>query len=133
MSVKDGLLADYDHEIASTRRLLERLPDERLIWSPHPKSMSLGGLANHLSNIPTWSRLILHASSFDLDDAPPPRAQLTTRGAIPNFFDTSTVRARVDMDRSEAEYGALRCLERGGVELFAIPARPPSAASCCTT
>ena len=115
------MLADYDHEIASTRRLLDRLPDERLTWSPHPKSMSLAGLATHLSNIPNWSGPSLKSPSFDLDDAPPPLAPLATRAAILVFFDTSTARARLDMDRSDAEYAALWCLKRGGSEMFAMP------------
>ena len=54
MALKDGLLAEYDHEIATTRKLLERLPDDKLSWKPHEKSMSLGGLATHLGNIPHW-------------------------------------------------------------------------------
>ena len=64
--IKDGLLAEFDHEVATTRRLLDRLPDdlERLAWKPHGKSMSLGGLATHISNLPVWGATILNASSF---------------------------------------------------------------------
>ena len=50
MAIKDGLLAEFDHEMGTTRRLLDRLPDEKLSWKPHEKSMSLGGLATHLSS-----------------------------------------------------------------------------------
>src|SRR5437764_8405950 len=71
MAIKDGLLADYDHEMGTTRKLLERVPDDRLAWKPHPKSMSLGGLATHLSNIPHWGGTILNEPSFDLAAAPP--------------------------------------------------------------
>ena len=49
MAIKDALLADYDHEMGTTRRLLERLPDDKLSWKPHAKSMSLGELAMHVS------------------------------------------------------------------------------------
>src|SRR5260221_5802873 len=55
MALKDGLLAEFDHEIATTRKLLERLPDDKLSWRPHAKSMSLGGLGTHLGNIPQWA------------------------------------------------------------------------------
>src|SRR2546422_11235140 len=71
MAIKDGLLADYDHEMGTTRKLLERLPDDRLAWKPHPKSMSLGGVATHLSNIPHWGGKILNEAAFDLAAAPP--------------------------------------------------------------
>jgi uncharacterized damage-inducible protein DinB len=121
MSLKDTLLADYDHEMASTRRLLDRLIDDRLTWSPHPTSMSLAGLATHLSNIPTWSGPILASSSFDLSEVPPPLSPLTSRSAILTFFDRATATARLDMDRSDAEYAAFWSLKRGGVELFTMP------------
>src|SRR4051794_6760637 len=52
MGLKDTLLAEFDHEMGTTRRVLERLPDARFDWKPHDKSMSLGGLATHLSNLP---------------------------------------------------------------------------------
>src|SRR3954466_9620593 len=69
--IKDALLAEFDHETATTRRLLERIPDERLTWKPHEKSMSLGGIATHLANIPNWGTTILDDPSFDLASAPP--------------------------------------------------------------
>ena len=43
--MKDALLAEYDHEMATTRRLLERVPESALGWKPHDKSMTLGQLA----------------------------------------------------------------------------------------
>ena len=46
MAIKDGLLADYDHEMGTTRKLLERLPEDKLAWKPHDKSMALGRLAD---------------------------------------------------------------------------------------
>ena len=71
MAIKDGILAEFDHEMATTRKLLERLPDDKLAWRPHAKSMSLGGLATHLGNLPNWGGTILNELGFDLADAPP--------------------------------------------------------------
>src|SRR5437773_7851623 len=53
MALKDGLLAEFDHEMGTTRKLLDRVPGDnadRLAWKPHPKSMSLGGICTHLAN-----------------------------------------------------------------------------------
>src|SRR5205823_6197437 len=86
MAIKDGLLADYDHEMGTTRKLLERVPDDRLAWKPHPKSMSLGGLATHLSNIPHWGGTILNEPSFDLAAAPPNLQEKTSRADILESF-----------------------------------------------
>ena len=45
MSIAEGLLPEFDQEMATTRRLLERVPSEQGQWRPHPKSFPLGHLA----------------------------------------------------------------------------------------
>jgi uncharacterized damage-inducible protein DinB len=121
MAIRDALLADYDHEMGSTRRLLERLPDDRLAWKPHDKSMSLGGLATHLSQIPEWAATILNDASFDLDNRPAVAAEQTSRAGILGAFDEARARTRALMDRTDGEYNSLWTLKRGGQQLFSVP------------
>jgi uncharacterized damage-inducible protein DinB len=52
MALRDALLPEFDHEMANTRKTLERVPDDKFDWKPHLKSMAMGGLATHLSNLP---------------------------------------------------------------------------------
>jgi hypothetical protein len=47
MPISQMLLPEFDHEIASTRKTLERVPEDKFAWKPHEKSTSLGGLATH--------------------------------------------------------------------------------------
>jgi uncharacterized damage-inducible protein DinB len=121
MAIKDALLADYDHEMGTTRRLLERLPDDRLSWKPHAKSMSLGGLATHLSHIPHWGGTILNDASFDLAAAPPPIAEKSSRAEILDAFDATCRQTRAWMDKTDAEYQSLWTLKRGGQQMFSVP------------
>jgi uncharacterized damage-inducible protein DinB len=121
MAIKDGLLADFDHEMGTTRRLLERVPDERLSWKPHAKSMSLGGLATHLSYIPHWGETILADAAFDLAAAPPTPAEKASRAEILEAFDQTCRRTRAMMDRTDAEYQALWTLKRSGHQVFSMP------------
>jgi len=69
--------------MGTTRKLLDRLPDGKFSWKPHEKSMSLGGLATHLANIPYWGDVILNHSSIDLSTMPPnlERENLSSLGA----------------------------------------------------
>ena len=120
MAIKDALLAEYDHEVATTRKLLERLPDERLAWKPHPKSMSLGGLGTHLANLPTWAGNILNEPFFDLAGMTI-ATEKTSRDDILETFDENTKRAREMMDKTDAEYVARWSLRRGGQEMFNLP------------
>ena len=110
MAIKDALLADYDHEMGTTRRLLERLPDDKLTWKPHDKSMSLGGLATHLND-----------PFFDLAEAPPDGAEQSSRAAILESFDESRARTRAWMDKTDGEYNSLWTLRRGGQQMFTVP------------
>jgi len=50
--IVDALLPEFDHEMTTTRKLLERVPDDKLGWKPHDKSMSLGQLALHVAMVP---------------------------------------------------------------------------------
>ena len=66
MSLAASLLPEFDHEMASTRKALERVPAERIAWQPHGKSMSLGKLATHLAELPGFLPPILCDDELDL-------------------------------------------------------------------
>jgi uncharacterized damage-inducible protein DinB len=121
MAIKDALLADYDHEMGTTRRLLERLPEDKLAWKPHDRSMSLGALATHLGRIPEWAGTILNDPFFDLADAPADAGEHTSREAILAAFDATRARTRAWMDKTDGEYNSLWTLKRGGQQLFSVP------------
>ena len=121
MAIKDGLLADFDHEMGTTRKLLERLPEDKLAWKPHAKSMTMGGLATHLSNIPRWAGTILNEASFDLAAAPPHLQEKTSLADILESFDRTRAQTRSWMDKTDAEYVSPWALKRGGQEMFTVP------------
>ena len=119
--MKDTLLAEFDHEMGTTRKLLERIPEAQLTWKPHEKSMSLGGLATHLANLPNWGATILDESSFDLASAPPNVTERGSRAEILEAFDKATNDTRAKMDKTDAEYSGPWALKRGGQEMFSMP------------
>lgn len=121
MALKDTLLAEFDHEMGTTRRLLERIPDEKLDWKPHEKSMSLGALATHLCNLPNWGSTILNDLSYDLAAGPPYLSPAASRMEVLGQFDASTSRTRTALDKTDAELGAQWKLKRGDQELFSLP------------
>ena len=65
MSIAQLLLDELDREIEASRTLLERLPEGKWGWRPHEKSMTLGRLATHVAEIPSWSNSILMADEID--------------------------------------------------------------------
>jgi uncharacterized damage-inducible protein DinB len=69
MALVDALLPEFDHEMATTRKLLERIPDDKLAWKPHPKSFALGHLAQLVSDMPGWLTRIARGVDIDLASA----------------------------------------------------------------
>lgn len=107
--------------MGTTRRLLERLPDDKLSWKPHGKSMSLAALATHLSHIPHWGEIILTSAAFDLADAPPTPDDAASRADVIAAFDATSKKTRALMDQTDAEYQSLWTLKRGGYQVFSVP------------
>lgn len=68
MGLAESMLPEFDHEMANTRKTLERIPEEKLDWKPHEKSATMRGLATHLANLATWA---VHTIERDELDAAP--------------------------------------------------------------
>lgn len=122
MGIRETLLTEFDHELATTRRLLERLPEAEgaLAWKPHAKSMSFGGLGTHLANLPTWAALIMDQSFYDLAGERHVEEKHTRAGVLAHF-DESAKAARKAIDKSDAEFAAMWTLKRAGQEVFSMP------------
>ena len=121
MSLVDSLLPEFDHEISTTRKLLERVPEDRLDWRPHPKSTPLGQLAQHVATIPTWGVMTINQAELDIggDFRLEPVA---TRAALLEMFDANARAARAALvGKSDAELMAPWTLKRSGQTIFSMP------------
>jgi uncharacterized damage-inducible protein DinB len=92
-TISQSMLPEFDHEMAHTRKSLERIPDDKLSFKPHAKSTSLGGLATHLASINHWTEAIIGLDTFDVSSAPP-NTELKSRDEILAAFDKNTTTAR---------------------------------------
>jgi uncharacterized damage-inducible protein DinB len=97
MSLKELALADFDREMETTRRFLERVPNDRLSWQPHEKSMTLGRLAMHLAELPKGSLAVLNEDGFEFappGGPPPARREATSSAEAVEVLDTNVGLAR---------------------------------------
>ena len=125
MSISESILPEFDHETATTRTLLERVPEDKAAWKPHAKSMSLGELAMHVSNIPGWTPVTLKETQFDTN---PPGGQPYTP---PKFESTAKMLAAYDeavnasramlAAATDAELMVAWTLKMGGKTVFNMP------------
>ena len=124
MAIKDALLPEFDHEMGTTRRLLDRAPEARFAWKPHEKSMALGHLATHLANLLSWTGHIVSTSVLDMatipEDARP--KPVASRAELLAMFDRNVAAARAAIaGASDAELFAPWTLRQGDQEIFTLP------------
>ena len=105
MGLGPSMLPEYDHEMAGTRTTLERVPEEKLAWRPHAKSMTLGALASHVANVPSWTVPTIEQSSLDLAPGGVPMRQeeMTSRAALLEHFDRHVAAGRAALAAASDE------------------------------
>ena len=85
MTIAEVLLLDYDAEIQNTRRILERIPEDKPDWKPHDKSMPMGRLAVHVARLPMFGSTILTTDELDMATPSSPRWYLSrAKNSSPN-------------------------------------------------
>lgn len=99
--VKQLIVGDIMNELASTRRVLERLPEEHMSWKPHAKSMTLSGLATHLINLLNWQVAIFLYPEFDLSTVPLRREALERREDLLEEFDGNVAKLEKLLDECD--------------------------------
>ena len=90
MKIADVLLAEYDHEIANTRRLLALVPADKGDWKPHDKSMTLGKLAEHVARLPEFGSVVMSTNDLDITTVKFPEWNFTGADALISVLDESS-------------------------------------------
>ena len=125
MPIAESILPEIDHEMATTRTLLERVPEEKADWKPHARSMSLGQLAMHITNLPYWASVTLEQTEFDTD--PPDGRRITpppfeSSAQLLRTYDDNVKAARARLAHaSDGEFMVQWTLKVGGRSLFSMP------------
>ena len=123
MSLKERMLAELEQEMATTRRVLERVPEKRAAWQPHPKSKTLGELAVHLARVPGWIASVAGLASFDM--APPggrpPDPGFESTARLLQTFDQNVAAARSALaGTGDGDLDTPWTMQRGGKDMLRI-------------
>lgn len=125
MPLNQAFLPEYDHEMATTRKFLERVPEDKFDWAPHPKSMKLGDLASHLTHMPGW--LVSTLGQEVMDIAPDgkmmelPKAR--NRQELLAMFDKNVAAGRAALAGASDDSAWMKtwALKATGKTLFSMP------------
>lgn len=123
MSIAASVLPEFDQEMATTRTMLERVPETRAEWTPHPKSWTLGELASHIGNLPRLGLIAMEADELDIS--------ATGSGNTPRFdstaillrtFDENVRRARSAIESaSDSDMMEPWTLRKAGKTIWTLP------------
>lgn len=125
MSIAQGLVPEFEQEMATTRRLLERLPEDKFGWKPHEKSFSLAQLASHIAEMLMWGSTTMKETAFDMQ--PPggepyqPFVAASTAELLEKFDAGVAENKGLIAGASDADYMTSWSLLSGGNTLFSMP------------
>lgn len=129
MSAK-SYAAALDHVVAGSKALLEAVPDDRMDWRPHERSWTLGQLASHVANIPSWTQATMSMSRFDIagggedgdGEGAPAQPVYHSSADLVEALETNAAAARALVENaSDEEFASPWTMLVGGEERFTMP------------
>lgn len=111
-TIIDLFAKELEQEAIITRKMLERIPDDKLGWQPHEKSMTIKRLATHIAELPTWIGMTLTTDELDFSDNPYTPVDVNTTAELLAYFEKCLEGGRADIalgkDEQLSEPWALR-------------------------
>jgi uncharacterized damage-inducible protein DinB len=98
VKLSESLRNEFEHEAQTTRRHLERLPDAKWDWRPHPKSFTAGDLASHLVSCLDWVESVFTQDELEVDPASYRPFQAGSAAELLKGFDDRVARGRKILD-----------------------------------
>ena len=122
MTISEMLLPEFDQEMTNTRALLECVPDDKFAWKPHEKSMTMGRLASHVAEMPTWAVYTISQDKLELTPDMKPFNASTKKELIePRSARISHLRARLSLAQAMRIWARPRSLIYGGKPVMTMP------------
>lgn len=116
------MLLEFQRESATTRRVLDRVPADKLTWTPHAKSMTIGKLAHHIATVPGGISTIAQNDVHEIDPAAFTPPQPKDKQEILDAFEASSKTAQEFIEGlTESQATATWRLKANGNEILAMP------------
>lgn len=125
MTIGQSMLSEFDQEMQNTRKVLERVPDDKWGWKPHEKSGTLGWLAGHVGTVPEWITMTINTEELDYAPVDGPKFEppkIGNRKELLAAFDKGSAEARAAL-ASVSDQDLMKGwkLLAGGKEIFTMP------------
>jgi uncharacterized damage-inducible protein DinB len=125
MAIRDTILPEFDHEMETTRKTLERVPEDKADWKPHETSMGMGRLAGHIAELAGFGALTFQGDSFDFAPGGKSVMQptvMTSRKQLLEIFDKNVAATRAAISKaSDEDLHRSWTLMNNGKTFFSMP------------
>ena len=104
LKLADPFVQELDHEVKATRQCLERVPEDKLAWKPHEKSMTLGRLASHVAESLGWGVNTLESDEFAFKSGQFQAFNATSREELLKTFDDNVAKLKDELRGASNEH-----------------------------
>lgn len=119
MKIHEFLIPQLQQEVALTEKFLKRIPDDKMGWKPHEKSMTIRQIANHLSEIPAWITGTMEAEAMDVARYKSP--DHNTVEEIIKELKKNTLSAETSLRKPDDEFQKIWRMKKQDETLFEMP------------
>jgi uncharacterized damage-inducible protein DinB len=118
MNIIDLLLKEYNEETAITRKMLERIPNDKYDWQPHPKSMTIRRLASHIADLPNWIALTLTTNELDFAASDWKEEVINTTEDLLTCFERSVANGKAHLENATEQQLQQQWTMRSGEQIY---------------
>jgi len=118
MSLIQSLLKEMEEESKTTRKMLERVPNDKYDWKPHEKSMDIRRLATHIAELPTWVSMTLNTDELDFETAPYDPKIINNTKDLVDYFEESFASGKSRLEKATEEELSKNWTLRSGATIY---------------
>ncbi len=120
MSIIPMLLKEMEQEAQTTRKMLERVPNDKYQWQPHEKSMTIQRLATHIAELPRWTTMALTTDELDFANNPYKITPIENTAGLLNFFEESLASGKTHLAQANEEELEKNWTLRNGDQILSV-------------
>lgn len=121
MPLSEVLLPEFDEEMKNTRKLLERVPDDKFDYKPHEKSMPLGRLASHVAEMPSWAAHTIQMELLEMQPGQAPYLAKSNKQLLEDFDKNVAEGRKLLAAATDADFAKIWTFKYGGQTILSMP------------
>lgn len=119
-TIKTFLKEQLEQEAQTTRKMLERIPDDKYDWQPHEKSMEMRRLATHIAELPSWLTMALTTDELDFADNPYSPKEINNTAELVKYFEESFADGKAHLEAANEDQLSKNWTLRSGDQVFSV-------------